>query len=653
MSEQATASLPSTPAAVAAVAQTRVGAPGPTASDADAARRAAEAEGFTIGPGVTRAARGLPYERRPGDPIYRPLWIYTIDPAASRFDGATTIINVPYEPLEPGPRGALFQVDCVDETVGVRYAQLDPEAPDVLLGSGRPPSPADPRFHQQMVYAVCSTVYAAFRTALGRHVAWGFDRPDGRDDPAAPGPRLVLRPHGGVARNAWYDREAGALSFGYFPAGADVAGRNVPGGTVFTCLSHDIVAHEVTHALVDGLRSHLHLATSADVPGFHEGLADTIAILQRFSYREVVRAALTRVRGSLGHATALVDLARQFGETTGTGRSMRTALDFDADGRVVPRRYVPDAEAHAMGEVLVSAVFDAFMTVLRRKTARYLRLATDGTGVLPPHEMSADLLDVLAEEASQLASQFLSICIRAIDYCPPIDLELGEYLRAVISADLELVPDDRWGYREAWMDAFARHRIYPPQVRSLTEDELRWRAPAPLIDPEPELGFGKLQFRGDPACAAGEGELLRQAGALGRIVVRHPAQFGLARPGDPALRGDAVDLPCVQSIRSSRRVGPGGQVVFDLVAEVTQRRLVRHDGLHFEAYGGATIIIGPNGDVRFVIAKNLLNTRRLERQRDFISRGGAAYWVADADGTRVPRRNTLRHLHEQSGPRAP
>jgi hypothetical protein len=294
-----------------------------------------------------------------------------------------------------------------------------------------------------------------------------------------------------------------------------------------------------------------------------------------------------------------------------------------------PQAYDASAESHTLGLSLVSAVFEAFTVIFKRKTERYLRLATSGTGVLPPGELPVDLQNLLATEASKLASQFLSICIRAIDYCPPVDLNFGDFLRAVITADYDLVPDDPWGYREAWMDAFRRRGIYPRFVSNLSEDALRWkpaRRPIPDIN---ELGFARLQFDGDPGRPASAEELRRQACALGRVISQsdYLEEFGLARPGQ--LGNDEIYLPCVESIRSSRRVGPDGQIVFDLVAEVSQRREVRDQSgrPEFDFYGGSTVILGPKGEIRYVISKNVLSQERLKRQREF-ARGetGSRFW---------------------------
>src|SRR6185369_9909930 len=164
-----------------------------------------------IGPGVVRSIRGRPYERRADDPLYRPLQIYVLDPSASKLEGCIATVNVPYEPLEPGCVGRIFETDSADGGNNRRYQPLDLNDQKVLLNNGRTPSPADPLFHQQMVYAVASLLYAAFKAALGRHPSWGFERSEGNMT-------LRLRPYAADMENAYYDRERGEICFGYYRA---------------------------------------------------------------------------------------------------------------------------------------------------------------------------------------------------------------------------------------------------------------------------------------------------------------------------------------------------------------------------------------------------------------------------------------------------
>ncbi|HEY5892311.1 MAG TPA: hypothetical protein VIT91_03680 [Chthoniobacterales bacterium] len=596
---------------------------------------------FTIGAGVTRAVHELPYERQPGDPLYRPLRIFSLDPSVSRLEGAEALVLVPYEPLRPGPVGRIFEVDDFDATQNTHWGRVDLDDHALLLNDGRVPSISDPLFHQQMVYAVCSTVHAAFRRALGRHVTWGFKARAG----SASG-RLRIRPHAFLERNAFYDHESGELRFGYFRAAEKVGSRTLPGGVVFTCLSHDIVAHEVTHALLDGLRAHFTEPTGADVLGFHEGFADLVAIFQHFSYRDVLAAAIRRSQGKLAGVSLLTGIAHEFGSAAGSTKPLRTA--FEVSPESPPKQYRDDMEAHEMGEILVQAVFEALLCVFGRKVAQYIRLASGGTGRLIEGELPVDLQNIFAEQASKLASHFLAICIRAIDYCPPVDLELGEYLRALITADYDLVPDDRWAYREALIDAFRLRGIYPPNVTGLSEESLRWQTSELSVKTIPNLSFAALKFNGDPATPADTDALQTQARALGSVLgcPHNLSQFGLVHAGDSSLDGDQVQLPRVQSIRSSRRVGPDGQIVFDLVAEVTQRRIVQDPRGDFDFFGGATVIIGPKGEIRYVIAKNILNCDRLERQREFVHGIGGRYWCIDARGVMKPVENAFRLLHE-------
>jgi hypothetical protein len=607
--------------------------------------------GYQLGDHVDCAMQTDPYTRKANDPLYRPLQIYTIDSSTSQLDGSTTVVQVPYEPLEVGPVGAHFDVDDYTDDQPLRYRRLNLEEPHNLIQNGRMPSVADPEFHQQMVYAVCSLVFAAFRRALGRDLVWGFP-PQGTT-----GPRLRIRPHAREDQNAFYDPNKGELCFGYYLANPESIGRNLPNSYIHTCLSHDIVAHELTHALLDGLRTQFSTPSGPDVIAFHESFADTVAVFQHFTYKEVLAKAIAQAGGELEKASLLVNIAEQFGHTTNRSGPLRTSIE-PPDGKTPLRRYdMAGDEPHLRGTVLTSAIFDAFNTLFKRKTAVYMRLATHGSGVLPAGALSVDLQQVLADQAHKLADQFLSICIRAIDYCPPVDLEFGEFLRAVITADRDLVPDDPWAYREAWIDAFQRRRIYPRNVQSLTVEDLVWKAPRIPIPPIRELAFGELHFSGTPGRIAAPDELRRRAHILGKIVAQPGLleEFGCARHNDVRLRGDQVDPPQIESIRTSQRIGPDGQILYDLVAEVTQRRIVRStpERAGFEFYGGATVIIDPLGQIRYIISKRVTNQDRLEAQAKFMRGGfGATLWE-QANGEYNPTHELFRMLHNSPGKRAP
>jgi len=604
MQDESRSTTASTPDATAATAQTRL----PDQPENKSKRKSEKRwpgldETFTLGHGVAFSVSADSYQRQREDPVYRPLKIYTMDPSTRRLDGATAVINVPYEELKPGPVGVRFAIETSRNSPFEDFKSVDLDDKSILIRSGRDPAPSDPAFHHQMVYAVCSSVYAAFRAALGRELAWAFKEP-----------QLRVIPHGAKAKNAAYSRDDRSLSFGWYEAEDNAAGRIMPKQHVFACLSHDIIAHELTHAVLDGLRAQFGRSVSLDTAAFHEAFADLVALFQRFSYREVVKSGIRRAGGQLNRETFPLQLANEFGQGLGLVEGLR-----NVDLGEKPRSY-PEAEGiYQVGSVLVSAVFDAFLTVYKRRSAGYFRLANAGHGG-QDNEPSSELVEILAHLLSSLASQFLSICIRAIDYCPPVNIMLGEYLRALITADSDLVPDDPWAYREALIEAFGKRRIFPPKVHSLGEDALLWHRPKESLKLG-KLSYFHLKFAGDPGSPASENELRRQACVLGAFVTdpKRLTDFGLAPTGHPELNGDTVDLPCIESVRSSRRVGPDGQMVFDLVAEITQRRNVAGgDGFPpFKFYGGATVILDPLGEIRYVIKKSVLDNEQLKAQRQY------------------------------------
>src|SRR5262245_30540259 len=397
-------------------------------------------------------------------PSRRPLKIFASDPMLGRTAGNRVTIDVVNEALQPGPQGDRIEVIDYDGAHQRYYPPVNLDDAAVLMGNGIDPTESDPRFHQQMVYAVAMRTLENFDRALGRRIELRRNRYD----------RLRIFPHAFHGANAFYDPKLHDLLFGYFRADRTDPGPNLPGQNVFTCLSHDIIAHEMTHAIVDRLRRYFMEPSNEDVLAFHEGFADIVALFQHFSFQELLRDQIQRTRTDIRARTMLVELARQFGYASGVGQALRSALD-------VPnaRLYQTVIEPHERGSILVAAVFDAFFNIYQRRIRDLVRIATGGTGTLPQGDLHPDLVNRISSEASRTAQLILTMCIRAFDYLPPVDITFGDYLRALVTADYELQPGDDYGQRSAMIEAFRLRGIYADRVASLAEESLLWERADP------------------------------------------------------------------------------------------------------------------------------------------------------------------------------
>ena len=256
-------------------------------------------------------------------------------------------IKVPWERLAPGPRGEYLDVIDVDPGSGCFYEPVDLDDPSLLAQNGLAPSEGTPQFHQQMAYAVSRLTIDNFEHALGRKTLWRPVRDSKKNpkDDSVYVSQLRIYPHALREANAYYSPEKVALLFGYFNANDDNTGEQLPGGMVFTCLSQDIVAHETTHALLDGMHRKFVNATNPDVLAFHEGFADIVALLQHFTFPEILRDQIAAAKGDFAsHQTLLGQLAGQFGHATGMRGALREAIGkWEGDKWI---RQVPDPAAY-------------------------------------------------------------------------------------------------------------------------------------------------------------------------------------------------------------------------------------------------------------------------------------------------------------------
>ena len=537
------------------------------------------------------------------EPDRRPLQVFAFDPMVARLSGQeTTTISVPYEPLRPGPSGELIQVIDYDSATGCYYEPVDLDDPRVLLLDGLHPSERDPRFHQQMVYAVTSALLENFERALGRRFRWRGEK------------RLRAFPHAFRGRNAMFDPDMdGTLQFGYFRADEKNPGRNLPGQTVFTCLSHDIIVHEATHALVHRLRERYKEPTNLDVYAFHEGFADAVALFQHFTLPDIVDRYIQQNRTDLTTNTPLVELAEQFGEGSGMGQALRSAIGEKPDPSLINRTFEP----HRRGSILVAAIFDGFFTAYQTAIADLLRIATAGSGVLPKGALHPDLVRRVSAEARTAAQRILTMCIRSFQYLPPVDVTFSDFLRSIVTADRDLYPSDEDGLRAALIEGFRRRGIYPSAVSSLADEALSWPDAADL---------------GLPPIDRDVINALVLDTAVGFRERRGEAQATTTRPVfDPAWAAAKLHQYALANLQKLGLTGPGK---------------IKVDGFH------AAFRHGANGQLRVDVAVRYLHSAPVDVQQKFSSalggvplRGGATV-VADATGR-------VRHVITKAVPTDP
>jgi len=420
-------------------------------------------------------------------PLIRKLRGYAFDPSLSTQMDTLAINDIVYkinwENLMAGPIGEYLEVIDYDPTLNCFYEPVNLTHVNIVASDGLPPSESNPQFHQQMVYAVAMTTIANFEKALGRKILWATRLVNkeilGLSEQYVD--KLRIYPHALRNPNAYYSPQKKAILFGYFSASPANESLQMPNSLVFTCLSHDIIAHEVTHAILDGLHRNYNEATNPDVLAFHEAFADIIALFQHFSFPEVLKHQIAKTRGELKSENMLGKLAQQFGTAVGSYGSLRDAIG-SVDEKTKkwtpkepdPLEYQTVQEPHSRGSILVAAIFEAFISIYKYRTADLMRIASKGTGILQEGEVHPDLVNRLAIEASKSASHVLNMCIRALDYCPPVDITFGDYLRAIITADMELIAEDSKNYRLAFIDAFRRRGIYPSGIKTLSIESLRY-----------------------------------------------------------------------------------------------------------------------------------------------------------------------------------
>lgn len=578
--------------------------------------------------------------RRSAEPNLTPITVIAQDP--SFLSGGRilrTELKVPTERLRAGPAGARVRVLDYDSSTGTLY-RADPDSVgrgglfrDRFKQASDSELLRNPAFHAQNVYAIVVATLARFERALGRRISWGFG-----------GHQIFVVPHAFCEANAFYDETNRSLLFGYYPEQERQDDGRSRERIVFSCLSHDVVVHETTHALLDGLRDRFTEPSSLAQEGFHEGFSDVVALLSVLASREMVQALLTarRASGAKGRRlrlseltpqalaeTALFTLADQMGPAFrgAEGGALRASLK-DVRLDTSWRRDLEFEEPHRHGEILVKAVLQTFLLVWRK---RLLDLARGLGRASAQAEIDAGLV---AQEGADAADSLLNVMIRALDYTPPTHITYPDFLSAVLTADREAVPDDsRFEYRRTLSECFAKLGIRPASRKT---GDGTWEG----LPREPS--YERIRFE----------SILRDREEMFRFLWENRSVFGL----------EPTAYTRVESVRPVMRLGPDGFMLRETVAEYTQRITVEAgqlgrlgiaapDALDRDRavtlWGGGTVILDEYGHVKFHVRNRVLN-RKLQTARLAYQVESGQFTENTSFGSTFGR----RHLARQLGMRA-
>jgi hypothetical protein len=530
----------------------------------------------------------------------RKLTVLALDPSVR--DGRNilrTQIEIPNEAVNEGPRGYRVHIIDYDSTSDILY----PAAP-VPAGINRDDDlPVDPfqkltdaellrlpEFHAWMTYGIIMKTLSRFEFALGRRIGWAFE-----------GHQIQVSPHAFADANAFYSDRSQGLFFGYFPSLDEKR-------TIFTCLSHEVVAHETTHALLDGLRERYTDPSSPQQAGFHEAFADIVALLSIFSAESVVakmvdlgmpNVSATTVRRSDMTAdklrsSALLGLAREMGsELSGIhGQALRRSATLPPKTDYLTSRQF--REPHTCGEVLVAAVLNAYLDVWIK------RLKVIGDASKLDRERAA-------QEGAEIADRLLTMCIRAIDYCPPTDLQFCDFASAVLTSDWELNPkDEKFEIRATLLEWLKDYGI-PPRSNGLPgRQEGSWDPP-----PHPEaFQYDRTHFD----------SMKSDYDELFRFLWENRKPFKL---NEQAFTRVLSVRPCV-------RTGRDGFILRETVVEYHQRLKVfarelsrlkirkpvdMPDDTEVTLFGGNAVIFDEYGQVKYNIGNAVIQKGGKEQER--------------------------------------
>ncbi len=307
------------------------------------------------------------------------------------------------------------------------------------------------KLRQLSVFSIALKVLQLYEgpDALGRKVEWSFG-----DIPL----KILIR-HGDQ-ENAQYFRDNKEIRLCYFDSAET---------RVYTSSSPDIVAHEVAHAILDGIAPDLLDCPLYDTYAIHEAVADLTAMFLSFEMNHYTDHLLDKYDGDLSKAKEFGWIAEQFGaEMTDSGnehylRSLYSEYSFRGDWGTLAN----ERDHYEISQVLSGAIFSALIQEYERESS-----------IPEKNDQPRGLSLFIA------GNKVRRLLCRGLDYLPLGEVNIFDLAYSIIHADKISFPNNEDAHIRSFMlEQFIKRGI----GRSFEDFEFSLNADIPCKEIDVEL----------------------------------------------------------------------------------------------------------------------------------------------------------------------
>jgi hypothetical protein len=240
-----------------------------------------------------------------------------------------------------------------------------------------------PQFDQVNAYSIVANTLSMYDKYFGQAAKWSFSGP------------LTVVPHKGQGKTAYFNGREGSINF--FEWQSPSLNKRVT-----TSQSADVIAHEIGHAVWDGLRPRAGYSNEAGA--FHEAFGDCSALLHALQQDSNLSKALEQNGGDLRQPSLLSRMAEEFGTAFNKEDNdpknndrpyYRTALN---EFKYIDPKKLPDDDyPPTVGEDVLTREFHSFSRVwtgafYRMLTALYDGAKADGKSSLEALKSARDTI---------------------------------------------------------------------------------------------------------------------------------------------------------------------------------------------------------------------------------------------------------------------